>query len=180
MQTSANENSKTPPPKSRLKKSRKIFKFRFVSETSLHNVRRDQIYFYILSLHRKIRSLLRKCKRYKEKIFKLVSTIDMPQSFGYETMLIIICVCFKENVARKSLSTPEKSSTDDKSDVVQSNDTEPSTNNFIADIKNAAHQAQNEMGFIYEPTSGLYYDSRTGYYYNAVSEMKSQNSKPIS
>lgn len=40
--------------------------------------------------------------------------------------------------------------------------------NFIADIKNAAQEAQNSMGFIYEPTSGLYYDSRTGYYYNAV------------
>lgn len=40
--------------------------------------------------------------------------------------------------------------------------------NFIAEIKNAAHQAQSETGFIYEPTSGLYYDSRTGYYYNAV------------
>lgn len=43
-----------------------------------------------------------------------------------------------------------------------------SDQNFIAEIKNAANQAQNETGFIYEPTSGLYYDSRTGYYYNAV------------
>lgn len=47
-------------------------------------------------------------------------------------------------------------------------DSEFGANCFIADIKNAAHEAQNDTGFIYEPTSGLYYDSRTGYYYNAV------------
>lgn len=53
--------------------------------------------------------------------------------------------------------------------VSQSNEPQvENANNFIADIKNAAQQAQNQMGFIYEPTSGLYYDSRTGYYYNAV------------
>lgn len=61
------------PQKILLKKPKKIFKFRFLSETSLHNVRRDQIYFYILSLHKRIRLLLRKCKKYREKISKLVS-----------------------------------------------------------------------------------------------------------
>lgn len=61
------------PPNPLLKKPRKIFKFRFQAETSLHNVRRDQIYFYILSLHKKIRSLLRRCKKFREKILKLVS-----------------------------------------------------------------------------------------------------------
>lgn len=55
------------------KKPRKLFKFRFLTETNLHNVRREQVYYYILSLHKKIRSLLRKCKRYREKIMKLVS-----------------------------------------------------------------------------------------------------------
>lgn len=38
----------------------------------------------------------------------------------------------------------------------------------IADIKKAAEEAQTMTGFIYEPTSGLYYDKLTGYYYNAV------------
>lgn len=66
---------KMAPAKILTKKPRKIFKFRFLSETNLHNVRRDQIYFYILSLHKKIRSLLRKCKRYREKILKLVSSL---------------------------------------------------------------------------------------------------------
>lgn len=83
-----------------------------------------------------------------------------------------IYIYLKENDARTcKLSSPEKPSTDN--DEAPANDTttttsEPSANSFIADIKNAAHQAQNETGFIYEPTSGLYYDSRTGYYYNAV------------
>lgn len=74
---------------------------------------------------------------------------------------------FKERASRKNSSTPENDSPAD-SKVSQTNEPEEAANNFIADIKNAAQQAQNEMGFIYEPTSGLYYDSRTGYYYNAV------------
>lgn len=64
---------KTQPIKVTVKKPRKVFKFRFLNETNLHNVRRDQIFYYILSLHKKIRTLLRKCKRYREKIVKLVS-----------------------------------------------------------------------------------------------------------
>lgn len=64
-------------------------------------------------------------------------------------------------------STEEKTS-DQCTDDMQPNVTESAANDFIAEIKDAANQAQNETGFIYEPTSGLYYDSRTGYYYNAV------------
>lgn len=37
------------------------------------------------------------------------------------------------------------------------------------DIKEAAEQAMQSMGFVYEATSGMYYDYNTGYYYNAVS-----------
>lgn len=70
---------------------------------------------------------------------------------------------------------PDKNPTEADSQVdgeSKPTDSKSSTNNFIADIKNAAHQAQNDAGFIYEPTSGLYYDSRTGYYYNAVCWLK--------
>lgn len=62
----------------------------------------------------------------------------------------------------QSSAVPEKQTT-------EAPDANEAASNFIADIKNAAQEAQNNMGFIYEPTSGLYYDSRTGYYYNAVS-----------
>lgn len=39
---------------------------------------------------------------------------------------------------------------------------------FVDEIRQAAENFQNENGFVYEPTSGLYYDRATGYYYNAV------------
>lgn len=46
-------------------------------------------------------------------------------------------------------------------------DSEPKS---VADeIKEAAEQAMQNMGFVYEATSGMYYDYNTGYYYNAVS-----------
>lgn len=37
------------------------------------------------------------------------------------------------------------------------------------DIKEAAEMAIQNTGFVYEETSGMYYDYNTGYYYNAVS-----------
>ncbi|XP_031626140.1 angiogenic factor with G patch and FHA domains 1 isoform X3 [Contarinia nasturtii] len=125
------------------KKTRKIFKLRFLTETNLHTVRRDQIFYYVLSLQKRIRLLLKKCKRYRDKILKL------------------------ERVTRKNTASAEKNSAINETENSQTNDTPSETTDFIADIKNAAHQAQNDAGFIYEPTSGLYYDSRTGYYYNA-------------
>ena len=36
-------------------------------------------------------------------------------------------------------------------------------------VKEAAEDAMKQTGFVYESTSGLYYDYNTGYYYNAVS-----------
>lgn len=74
-QTQVDESSPKQQPIKAAKKPRKVFKFRFLNETNLHSVRRDQIFYYILSLHKKIRSLLRKCKRYREKIIKLVSSV---------------------------------------------------------------------------------------------------------
>lgn len=41
---------------------------------------------------------------------------------------------------------------------------------FINDIKEAATSvAYEQAGFIFEPTSGLWYDQKSGYYYNSVS-----------
>lgn len=50
---------------------------------------------------------------------------------------------------------------------------------FIEEIKQAAENAQKEMGFVYEPTSGLYYDSKTGYYYNAVRSLSAYKLQKI-
>lgn len=166
---------KISPLKIACKKPRKIFKLRFLTETNLHNVRREQIYFYILSLHKKLRALIRKCKRYREKIQQLVSWMrgycDILISWVIQSNIFfskMICVCLQDKASR--ITSPEKKSSPDtnKTDALDTKDSEKGPTSFIDDIKNAAHQAQNEMGFIYEPTSGLYYDARTGYYYNAV------------
>lgn len=55
------------------KTPKKLHKFRFLSAAYLQNIRREQIILYIISLHKKIRLLLKKSKKYKETIVKLVS-----------------------------------------------------------------------------------------------------------
>jgi len=43
---------------------------------------------------------------------------------------------------------------------------------FINEIKSQAMvNAYEQAGFIYEPTSGLYWDSKTGYYYNPQTDL---------
>jgi hypothetical protein len=39
-------------------------------------------------------------------------------------------------------------------------------------VKEAAQNAMQQTGFVYEETSGMYYDYNTGYYYNAVSMIR--------
>lgn len=59
---------------------------------------------------------------------------------------------------RKQLAESESSKVTD----------QPQPISFVDEIRQAAESIQNENGFVYEPTSGLYYDRATGYYYNAV------------
>ncbi|CAH0551478.1 unnamed protein product [Brassicogethes aeneus] len=47
----------------------------------------------------------------------------------------------------------------------ESMDSKPKS--LAEDIKDAAEQAMQNSGFVYEETSGMYYDYNTGYYYNA-------------
>jgi len=42
---------------------------------------------------------------------------------------------------------------------------------FVDEMRQAAKHAENLNNFVYEPTSGLYYDHKTGYYYNAVNKL---------
>lgn len=46
---------------------------------------------------------------------------------------------------------------------------------FSEEIKEAAEEAMQNTGFVYEETSGMYYDYNTGYYYNAVSNVFKQS-----
>lgn len=43
---------------------------------------------------------------------------------------------------------------------------------FVDEMRKTARHAENLKNFIYEPTSGLYYDPKTSYYYNAVSVLQ--------
>lgn len=54
-------------------KLRKLIKVRFLRETNLHKLKREDIYKYIVSLHKRLRLLLKKCKKYRERLTKLVS-----------------------------------------------------------------------------------------------------------
>lgn len=39
---------------------------------------------------------------------------------------------------------------------------------LVDEMREAAAKAENLNNFVFEPTSGLYYDQKSGYYYNAV------------
>lgn len=56
--------SQNRPVKSRIK---------FLSVTNFHNLKREEIYKYILRLHKRIRMLIKKCRRYRNKVAELVS-----------------------------------------------------------------------------------------------------------
>ncbi|KAG5677819.1 hypothetical protein PVAND_007546 [Polypedilum vanderplanki] len=67
----------------------------------------------------------------------------------------------------KSDNCVKQQTTDDSSKKEEEN-----VLDFINEIKNQAMQNTYEQaGFIYEPTSGLYWDSKTGYYWNPESDL---------
>lgn len=47
-------------------------KIKFVSATNIHNLKREEIYKYIIHLRKRIRKLIKKCRLYKKKVLKLV------------------------------------------------------------------------------------------------------------
>ncbi|XP_046661949.1 angiogenic factor with G patch and FHA domains 1 isoform X1 [Homalodisca vitripennis] len=70
----------------------------------------------------------------------------------------------KENDAIKKVSTKDGSTQTDE-DERKPLPVEPAK--LVQDIKEAAETAVQQTGFVYEATSGMYYDYNTGYYYNA-------------
>jgi hypothetical protein len=50
-----------------------------------------------------------------------------------------------------------------------SNKGEEEKQSLAEQVKEAAQSAMQLTGFVYEETSGMYYDYNTGYYYSAVS-----------
>lgn len=148
-------------------------KIKFVSPTNIHNLKREEIYKYIIRLHKRIRNLIKKCRLYKKKFLRLVCRLTYnPICFNWLYSMWITSFQKLKSRSPKAEEGEIDEEIDEEVDETQPTvvpDEKEAASNFIADIKNAAQEAQNKMGFIYEPTSGLYYDSRTGYYYNAVS-----------
>ncbi|CAG9839596.1 unnamed protein product [Diabrotica balteata] len=59
----------------------------------------------------------------------------------------------------------ESYSVNDNTEAIET--AENTQKSLVDDIKEAAEIAMQKTGFVYEETSGLYYDYNTGYYYNA-------------
>lgn len=53
----------------------KKMKIKFVSETTIHNLKREEIYKYIVQLHKRIQRLVKKCRSYKKRVRRLVSSV---------------------------------------------------------------------------------------------------------
>lgn len=59
-------------------------------------------------------------------------------------------------------------------DFQNENDNSVSEKNLsiVEEIKQAAEEAVQETGYVYDEASGLYYDKNSGYYYDSVSLSK--------
>lgn len=51
-------------------------KIKFVTATNIHNLKRLEIYNYIVRLRRRIRKLVKKCRQYKKRVTKSVCSIS--------------------------------------------------------------------------------------------------------
>lgn len=166
-------HSSEPPPKEISKKNNnnKKFKFKFLDITNIHHLKKSEIYDYIVQLHGRLKRVNRKLKKYKEKLRQKRRSLqkmptpspppaDPPLAIKKEHVENEVQIVEVRPKIEEAAATGEETA----------KETRPiSPQAFIDEIKQAAENAQNQMGFVYEPTSGLYYDCKTGYYYNAVS-----------
>lgn len=73
-------------------------KIKFVSATNIHNLKRVEIYKYIVRLRRRIRNLVKKCHHYKkrEEVLKLVFCFK-PSAFFHMPPVIHVVFIISEN-----------------------------------------------------------------------------------
>ncbi|XP_055838661.1 angiogenic factor with G patch and FHA domains 1 isoform X2 [Episyrphus balteatus] len=139
--------------KSSKHKSKKSSKFVLKTVKFLrNNCTHGEIYSYIDGLHDQLKKQQKKIKKYKDKIKKLTKKIH------------------NLKIEKKDSPPNEKKTSESVVETIveKKEDAEPKPPLTLAEeIREAAEAAQNDNGFVYEPTSGLYYDQRTGYYYNA-------------
>ncbi|XP_037945276.1 angiogenic factor with G patch and FHA domains 1-like isoform X2 [Teleopsis dalmanni] len=131
--------------------------FSVVALDSLKEFDQEQLFQYV----QKLQPLYLKCKKklqnFKNRAKLLEKTVqllndDKSQNAGENT-----------NEENKDSLTQTEDAQKEQKDVSSPN----TTLDFVAEIRKAADEAQHLNGFVYEPTSGLYYDHKTGYYYNA-------------
>lgn len=68
-----NDVDKPKAKVSHKEKRKSSSKFKFLSVSNLHNLKRAQVYKYILKVHKQLRKLMRKLRKYKGKLTKIVS-----------------------------------------------------------------------------------------------------------
>ncbi|XP_058124538.1 angiogenic factor with G patch and FHA domains 1 isoform X3 [Anopheles coustani] len=119
----------------------KLFKI-----TNLYDVTANQLCHYVQALHKHIRKQNARIERLKKKVKSLRSIRKQSyRSNGVET---------EQTSHQVQEETPSIEPLDIKA--------------FVDDIKKTAQDVDIKNRYIFEPTSGLYYDPETGYYYNSI------------
>ncbi|XP_029725647.2 angiogenic factor with G patch and FHA domains 1 isoform X1 [Aedes albopictus] len=129
--------------------------------TNLYNVTAKQIYAYVRSLHSHIRKQNAKIRRLRGKVVQLRKLRKQQKKSSVEE--VVEDEDGEEDDVTKALELAEEqqahaSAANEPLDVKA----------FVDDIKKTAEEFNYQNRYIYEPTSGLYYDPETGYYYNAI------------
>ncbi|XP_049546540.1 angiogenic factor with G patch and FHA domains 1 isoform X2 [Anopheles darlingi] len=123
--------------------ARKPVPFRIFKITNLGEVTSNQLCNYVQGLHRHIQRQNLRIQKLKHKIKSL--RIQRKRSL---------------NLASAEPEVPE---------IVEEKEEQPlDIKAFVDDIKQTAQDVDLQNRYIYEPTSGLYYDPETGYYYNSI------------
>lgn len=150
MSSETNDTKSTKLPTQKTKKSTK-FVLRTVKFLR-NNCTHGEVYSYIDNLHDRLKKQQKKIRKYKEKIKKLtkkISSLKIKKKDSADSE-------DEDIVSQTKIDKNEAESKEAKAPL-----------SLAEEIREAAEAAQNNTGFVYEPTSGLYYDQRTGYYYNA-------------
>jgi OCRE domain len=154
----------------------------FLKITNLRDLTVKDVVKYVRNLHKHIRSQDKKLKKIRDKFKKCVRKLfphhsiskwphfDFLEYDSFQQKLYLKTLV--DNLEQKVIAAAEEppETVDQEPDADE--EEQPSSQiikDYVQDIKNAAENAQQMAGYIYEPTSGLYYHSETGYYYNAVS-----------
>lgn len=139
-----------------------------VEEAKVHDLKRRELIKYVLKLRKFVVKQNEKIVYQKNKISHLVCFgLQQIPSSVYNHILFQkeklkgLALVVPEQKCEKSPAKPADADPEERSPERKEQE------KFLDDIKSAAEAQSLKNGFVYEPTSGLYYDRATGYYYNA-------------